>query len=105
MGSNRTERKGTEGEGDCTASCGASIKYFSRRLSRHENAFDPDSKGLLQNKHFFELAAALWDSRGGVALSKGRRSLSEIPPSVKLYSDIFALNFTFFYFSLNQSGK
>lgn len=27
-----------------------------------KNAFDPDSKGLLQNKHFFELAAAQWDS-------------------------------------------
>ncbi len=41
---------------------GASIKYFNHRLSCYENAFDPDSKGLLQNKHFFELAAAQWDS-------------------------------------------
>lgn len=41
---------------------GASIKYFNHRLSCYENAFDLDSKGLLQNKHFFELAAAQWDS-------------------------------------------
>lgn len=29
-----------------------------------ENAFDPDSKELLQNKHFYELATAQWDSLG-----------------------------------------
>ena len=27
-----------------------------------KNAFDPHSKALLPNKHFFELAAAQWDS-------------------------------------------
>lgn len=31
-------------------------------ITSYKNAFDPDSKGLSQNKHFFELAAAQWDS-------------------------------------------
>lgn len=75
-------------EGDCTRP-GASIKYFNHRLSCYENAFDPDSKELLQNKHFFELAAAQWDSpRDEVQKMLWRRkkkkeafSLSGFPPS------------------------
>lgn len=56
-----THCKGNVRERDCVR-LGASIKYFNLRLSCCEEAFDPDSKGLLQNKHFFELAAAQWDS-------------------------------------------
>ncbi len=56
-----SEEREHERERDCMM-LGASIKYFNHRLSCYENAFDPDSKGLLQNKHFFELAAAQWDS-------------------------------------------
>lgn len=57
-------------DGDC-ARLGASIKYFNHRLSRYENAFDPDSKGLfIKQAFFFELAAAQWDSPRG---KKSRR--------------------------------
>lgn len=53
----REEKKGMREKGIARGLHG-SIKYFSHSLSRYENTFDPDSKGLLQNKHYFELAAA-----------------------------------------------
>lgn len=48
----------SEGKGEIAWALRGSVKYFNHRLSLNENAFDPDSKGLLQNKRLFELAAA-----------------------------------------------
>lgn len=50
--------QGSEGKKEIVWALRGSIKYFNHRLSLNENAFDPDSKGLLQNKRLFELAAA-----------------------------------------------
>lgn len=61
QGENRRGKTKVSVEKDFTRR-GARIKYFNHRLSCYENAFDPDSKALLQNKYFFELAAAQWDS-------------------------------------------
>lgn len=58
----REERKRQRERESVCVRLGASIKYFNHRLSCYGNAFDPDSKGLLQNKHFFDLATAQWDS-------------------------------------------
>lgn len=62
---------------DCTRLC-ASIKYFNHRLSCSEHAFDPDSKGLLQNKHFFEFALVQWDSPREKVQEKKKKEKEEV---------------------------